>query len=80
VRCEDFPCCGHTIEDGCPDPALIADGFLPYPCIDCGGLIKKGDAPRGHESFHKSCFSKIDWEGRGWMEDFDGFEDETKYL
>jgi hypothetical protein len=64
VRCEDFPCCGHPVDEGCPDPEVINDGYLPYACIECGGLIKKTDAVPRHESFHKSCLAGIDWERR----------------
>jgi hypothetical protein len=62
ARCEDFPCCGHTLEDGCPDQNLIDDGYLPYRCLECGKPIKLSEAAPGHESFHATCLDNIDWD------------------
>lgn len=32
--CEDYPCCGHTDKDPCPDrPAPVNE---PWYCDDCG--------------------------------------------
>jgi hypothetical protein len=61
ARCEDYPCCGHTDDEGCPDPALIEAGYFPYRCVECGGLIKKGTEAPGHESFHASCLDNMQW-------------------
>lgn len=30
ARCEDFPCCGHTLEEGC-DPLPTGDDMLKDP-------------------------------------------------
>ncbi len=30
ARCEDFPCCGHTLEEGC-DPLPTGDDMLRDP-------------------------------------------------
>ena len=57
-RCEDYPCCGHTLEDGCPDPDAADRDEYPYPCVECGGRIKIGEARRGHESFHSVCLDR----------------------
>jgi hypothetical protein len=57
-RCEDFPCCGHGT-DGCPDADLVRRGYLPYPCVECGGQIRARDAVRGHESFHRRCLRRF---------------------
>lgn len=33
MRCEDFPCCGHTDRDPCPGQSMISE---PWYCDDCG--------------------------------------------
>lgn len=73
ARCEDFPCCGHTDGEGCPDTS--DDRFYPYPCVECGGRIRRGDAAPGHESFHQSCLDRMSDDDDDRAMDFDGDED-----
>lgn len=68
-RCEDFPCCGHDPIEGCPNPRLIEAGYLPYPCVECGEMIRREDAVRGHESFHAACLSRMSWGDDEWCDD-----------
>ena len=65
ARCEDFPCCGHEMND-CPSHRPTSR-YLPYPCVDCGKKILKVKAVRGHESFCEKCYHAL---GRS-----DGYDD-----
>lgn len=40
ARCEDFPCCGHTAGDPCPD--RDRNGKIVARCCICDGKLKKG--------------------------------------
>lgn len=40
MRCEDFPCCGHTADDPCPE--RDKNGDIVGRCCECGGRLKKG--------------------------------------
>ena len=35
ARCEDYPCCGHTAGDPCPDPRRGP------ACVECGGPLPR---------------------------------------
>lgn len=39
-RCEDYPCCGHTPDDPCPE--RNKRGEIVGRCVECGGRLKKG--------------------------------------
>lgn len=72
-RCEDFPCCGHTDGEGCPDER---PGFWPYPCVECGGRIRHGEETRGHESFHARCLNRFHNRSMTGDPDYDDWRDE----
>lgn len=40
ARCEDYPCCGHTSGDPCPQ--LDTKGNIVGICCECGGRLRKG--------------------------------------
>ena len=40
MRCEDFPCCGHTTGDPCPD--RDGKGNIVARCVDCDKRLPKG--------------------------------------
>lgn len=39
MRCEDYPCCGHTPGDPCPD--RDRDGNIIARCVDCGKRLAR---------------------------------------
>ena len=49
ARCEDFPCCGHTSGDPCPD--RDRDGNVVPRCCICDSKLKKG----AHSSICAGC-------------------------
>jgi hypothetical protein len=40
MRCEDYPCCGHTPGDPCPD--RDADGRIVPRCVTCDRKLARG--------------------------------------
>ena len=40
ARCEDYPCCGHTSEDPCPE--RNAKGEIVPRCCFCDKKLPKG--------------------------------------
>ena len=54
IRCEDYPCCGHDMND-CPDPNRDTDTYFPFDCVECWGPILRGEEMPGAESMHASC-------------------------
>jgi len=65
MRCEDYPCCGHE-PGGCPDPELEDRGYWPLPCVECGGLIKRGEEQHNAPSMHATCC-------RAYLSSFDDY-------
>lgn len=51
-RCEDYPCCGHSFEDGCPGEPIECSQcgaqFAPafYTGSRCGGCLAEERAQR----------------------------------
>lgn len=39
MSCEDFPCCGHTPDDPCPD--RDRDGNIVPRCVECGKKLDR---------------------------------------
>lgn len=39
ARCEDYPCCGHTSGDPCPD--RDRNGRIVPRCCECNGRLAK---------------------------------------
>lgn len=39
ARCEDYPCCGHTSDDPCPD--RDSKGNIVMRCCDCNKRLSK---------------------------------------
>lgn len=78
ARCEDFPCCGHSLEEGCPNPELVEQGYFPYPCVECGAPIKHGTEYASAPSFHHNCAARaISRDEYG--DDYDEYDDDYTY-
>ncbi len=53
ARCEDYPCCGHTSDDPCPD--RDADGRIIPRCCECGKRLPR----RATSSICATCQGKM---------------------
>lgn len=63
ARCEDYPCCGHTPDDPCPE--RDRHGNIKPTCCMCGGRLKKG----ARSSICLSCQrwnARVEREEYGW--------------
>lgn len=59
ARCEDFPCCGHTNDDPCPDHD--AKGREVWRCCECGKRLPRNAA----SSICAKCTRRME---RRWSE------------
>lgn len=66
MRCEDYPCCGHTAGDPCP----VRDrrGRAVLRCVTCGRRLNA----RAASSICMPCQRKMATSGYDWNEPRDG--------
>jgi hypothetical protein len=53
ARCEDYPCCGHT--DGDPCPQRDSKGNIVARCCDCGRRLVRGAT----SSLCRGCMKRL---------------------
>jgi len=66
ARCEDFPCCGHTPGDPCPE--RDARGRIVARCVFCDGRLPRA----ARSSICAACqrrMARAEAEGGEWPPD-----------
>lgn len=69
ARCEDYPCCGHTSGDPCPD--RDSAGRIVPRCVECNKKLLRS----ARSSICGSCQKRLE---RRWLNS-DDFDYEMNY-